>query len=149
VQVKLNGTSFFQRAVLQLFLGSCGLILLTFICFRIGLNILTVGFAYLIVIALCSLIGSFTASVVLSLGAIALLDYFFAPPLYTLRVDASEDIFAIAAFLTTSIIITGLAARARRTAEQILASKNALVDTIPAMVWSATPDGSRDFHSQR
>jgi PAS domain S-box-containing protein len=149
VQVKLNGTSFFQRAVLQLFLGSGCLILLTFICVRLGLNILTVGFAYLIVIALCSLIGSFTASAVLSLGAVALLDYFFAPPLYTLRVDPPEDIFAIGAFLTTSIIITSLAARARRTAEQTLASKKALVDTIPAMVWSAASDGSRDFDSQR
>jgi PAS domain S-box-containing protein len=149
VQVKLNGTSFFQRAVLQLCLGSGGLILLTFICLRLGLNILTVGFAYLIGIALCSLIGSFTASVILSLGAVALLNYFFAPPLYTLRVDAPEDIFALAAFLTASITITSLAARARRTAEQTLASKHALVDAIPAMVWSAAPDGSRDFNSQR
>jgi PAS domain S-box-containing protein len=149
VQVKLNGTSFFQRAVLQLFLGSGGLILLTFICSRAGLNVPTVGFAYLILVALLCVMGSFVVSVVLSFVAIACLSYFFAPPLYTLRVDAPEDIFAIAAFLTTSIIITSLAARARRTADQTLASKNALVDTIPAMVWSATPDGSRDFHSQR
>jgi PAS domain S-box-containing protein len=149
VQVKLNGTSFFQRAVLQLFLGSGGLILLTFICSRAGLNVPTVGFAYLILVALLCVMGSFVVSVVLSFVAIACLNYFFAPPLYTLRVDGPEDIFAIAAFLTTSIIITSLAARARRTAEQTLASKNALVDTIPAMVWSATPDGSREFHSQR
>src|SRR6202035_2984808 len=124
-------------------------ILLTFICSRAGLNVPTVGFAYLILVALLCVMGSFVVSVVLSFVAIACLNYFFAPPLYTLRVDAPEDIFAIVAFLTTSIIITSLAARARRTAEQTLASKKALVDTIPAMVWSADPDGSRDFHSQR
>ncbi|WP_171944974.1 MULTISPECIES: PAS domain-containing protein [Bradyrhizobium] len=123
--------------------------MLTFICFRLGLNIPTVGFAYLIVIALLSLIGSFSASVLLSFGAVALLNYFFAPPLFSFRVDYPEDALAITAFLTTSIIITSLTARVRRTAEQAQVSNNALVDTIPAMVWSATPDGSRDFNSQR
>ncbi|SDI24194.1 PAS domain S-box-containing protein [Bradyrhizobium lablabi] len=149
MQVRLNETSSLQRAVLQLFLGGGGLILLTFICFRLGLNIPTVGFAYLIVIALLSLIGSFSASVLLSFGAVALLNYFFAPPLFSFRVDYPEDALAITAFLTTSIIITSLTARVRRTAEQAQVSNNALVDTIPAMVWSATPDGSRDFNSQR
>lgn len=149
MQVRLNETSSLQRAVLQLFLGGGGLILLTFICFRLGLNIPTVGFAYLIVIALLSLIGSFTASVLLSFGAVALLNYFFAPSLFSFRVDYPEDALAITAFLTTSIIITSLTARVRRTAERAQVSNNALVDTIPAMVWSATPDGSRDFNSQR
>jgi PAS domain S-box-containing protein len=149
VQAKLNETSFFRRAVLQLFLGSGGLILLTFICFRAGLNVPTVGFVYLILVALLCVMGSFVVSVVLSLVAIACLNYFFAPPLYTLRVDAPEDIVAIFAFLTTSIIITSLTARMRRTAERAQASNKALVDTIPAMIWIAAPDGSRDFNSQR
>jgi PAS domain S-box-containing protein len=149
VQVTLKETSYLQRAVLQLFLGGCSLILLTIICFRLGLNIPTVGFAYLIVIALLSLIGSFTASVVLSLCAVALLNYFFAPPLFSVRVDYPEDVLAIAAFLTTSIVVTDLIRKARKTADQAEASRKALADTIPAMVWSALPDGSRDFHSQR
>jgi PAS domain S-box-containing protein len=34
-------------------------------------------------------------------------------------------------------------------AEEARGSQKALVDTIPALVWSARPDGSRDFHSQR
>jgi ABC-type transport system involved in multi-copper enzyme maturation permease subunit len=63
VQVKPNGTSFFQRAVLQLFLGGGGLILLTFICFRAGLNVPTVGFAYLILVSLLCVMGSFVVSV--------------------------------------------------------------------------------------
>jgi K+-sensing histidine kinase KdpD len=149
VQAKLNETSFFQRAVLQLLLGSGGLILLTFICFRAGLNVPTVGFVYLILVALLCVMGSFVVSVVLSFVAIACLNYFFAPPLYTLRVDAPEDIIAIFAFLTTSIIITSLTARVRRTAERAQASNKALVDRIPAMIWIAAPDGSRDFNSQR
>ena len=149
VQVMLKETSSLQRGVLQLFLGGGGLILLTIICFELGLNISTVGFTYLIVIALLSLIGSFTASVVLSLSAVALLNYFFAPPLFSVRVDHPEDVMAIAAFLTTSIIVAGLTAKARKTAERAEASRKALVDTIPAMVWSAQPDGSCDFHSER
>jgi len=142
-------TSSFRRAVGQLLLGGIGLILLTFVCFRLGLNIATVGFAYLIVVALSSLIGSFTASVVLSLGAVALLNYFFAPPLFSARVYYPADVVAIIAFLTTSTIVAGLTAKAREKAEQAEVSRKALIDTIPAMVWSALPDGSRDFHSER
>ena len=142
-------TSSFRRAVGQLLLGGIGLTRLTFVGFRLGLNIATVGFAYLSVVALLSLIGSFTASVVLSLGAVALLNYFFVPPLFSAHVDYPADVVAIIAFLTTSIIIAGLTAQTRKTAEQAEVSRKALVDTIPAMVWSALPDGSRDFHSKR
>ena len=38
----------------------------------------------MILIALISLLGSFSASVVLSILAAACLDYFFAPPLFDL-----------------------------------------------------------------
>ena len=58
--------------------------LLTFVCFRLGLNMATTGFAYLIIVALVSLMGSFTASVVLSIIAAGLLNYFFAQPLFSL-----------------------------------------------------------------
>jgi PAS domain-containing protein len=34
-------------------------------------------------------------------------------------------------------------------ADEAQASQKALVDTIPALAWSARPDGARDFHSER
>ena len=67
----------------------------------------------LILIALVSLLGSFSASVVLSIVAAACLNYFFAPPLFDLRIDAPEDIVRIAAFLTTSLVVTALTTKLR------------------------------------
>jgi len=47
---------------------------------RLKLELATVAFAYLIVIVLLSLMGSFYVSAVLSIIAVAALNYFFALP---------------------------------------------------------------------
>jgi PAS domain S-box-containing protein len=133
----------------QLLLGGVGLVLATFLCFQLKLNVGTTGFAYLILIVLLSLMGSLLGSIVLSILAVLCLQYFFAPPLFSFRVDYPDDISAIAAFLTASVIITGLTAKAGKLAAEARASQKALVDTIPALVWSTLPDGSLDFINQR
>jgi PAS domain S-box-containing protein len=66
-----------------------------------------------ILITLVSLLGSFSASVVLSIVAVACLNYFFAEPLFDFRIDDPEDIERIAAFLTTSLVVTALTTRLR------------------------------------
>jgi PAS domain S-box-containing protein len=113
-----ESTSQFWPTAAQCFFGGIGVAVVTFVCFQLELNVDTAGFAYLILIALLSLIGSFIGSVVLSIVAAASLTYFFAPPLLTLRVEDPRDVVAIAAFLTTSIVITGLTAKMRRMAEE-------------------------------
>ena len=113
-----ESTSQFWPTATQCFFGSIGVAVVTFVCFRLELNVDTAGFAYLILIALLSLIGSFIGSVVLSVVAAACLTYFFAPPLLTLRVEDPRDVVAIAAFLTSSIVITGLIAKMRKMAEE-------------------------------
>ena len=95
-------------------MGIAGLALITFVCFRLGFGLARTGFAYLILIALVSLLGSFSASVVLSIVAAACLNYFFAPPLFDLRIDVPDDIERIAAFLATSLVVTALTVRRKR-----------------------------------
>jgi PAS domain S-box-containing protein len=97
-----------QAVAAQFLLGIAGLALITFICFHIGFGLARTGFACVILLALVSLLGSFTVSVVLSIVAAACLNYFFAPPLFELRIDVPEDIERIAAFLTTSLVVTAL-----------------------------------------
>jgi PAS domain S-box-containing protein len=97
----------------QFLLGIAGLALITFVCFQIGFGLARTGFAFVILVALVSLFGSFTVSVVLSIVAAAFLNYFFAPPLFELRIDVPEDIERIAAFLTTSLVVTALTTRLR------------------------------------
>jgi PAS domain S-box-containing protein len=147
--MKRDWTSQFRNSAAHCFFGSIGLVLLTFVCFRLKLDLATTGFAYLTLIAVLPLNGSFIGSVVLSIFSVGFLNYFFAPPLFTLQVEYPQDILALTTFLTTSLVVTALTAKARRAADEARASQKALADTIPALVWSALPDGSRDFHSRR
>src|SRR6476659_8991767 len=102
-----------QAFAAQFLLGIAGLALITFVCFRIGFGPARTSFAYLVLIALVSLLGSFSASVVLSIVAVACLNYFFVPPLFVFRVDDPDDLVRMAAFLTASLLVTALTTKLR------------------------------------
>ena len=70
----------FRRSAAQCFYGVIVLTLVTFVCIRLNADLATTAFIYLAVIVLLSLIGSYFASVVLILIAVAGLAYFFPPP---------------------------------------------------------------------
>src|ERR1700733_3027799 len=108
-----------SRPALQSFLAIIALAGVTFACFRLQLNISTVGFLYLIVIVLLSLAGDYVASVVTSLVAAVCLAYFFAPPIFSIRVDDPLNIVAIIAFLTTSLVISRLVSEVRTRSEKL------------------------------
>src|SRR5262249_34507572 len=108
----------FWVSATQCFFGSIGVAALTFVCFWLQVNVATAGFAFLILVALLSLKGTFIGSVALSIAAAACLAYFFAPPTFSFLVDVPQDVLALAAFLTTSIIVTGLMARVRELADR-------------------------------
>ena len=107
----------------QFLLGISGLAVITFVCFQVGFGEGRTAFAYLILIALASLLGSFSVSVVLTIVAVACLNYFFVPPLFDLRVDDPDDIVRIVAFLTASMVVTTLTARLKRVERQLGESK--------------------------
>jgi PAS domain S-box-containing protein len=97
----------------QLLLGIAGLALTTFVCFRLGVGVARTGFIFVILVALVSLLGSLSASVVLSVVAAACLNYFFTQPLFDFRIDLPEDIERIAAFLAASLLVAVLTTRLR------------------------------------
>jgi len=78
------------------------------------LNLATAGFLCLIVIVLLSLFGSLISGAILSIAAIGALDFFFAPPLLSLRISDPINILALLTFLTTTLVITYLMTRLRR-----------------------------------
>jgi PAS domain S-box-containing protein len=99
--------------ITQLLLGIAGLALITFVCFRLGVGVARTGFIFVILVALVSLLGSLSASVVLSVAAAACLNYFFTEPLFDFRIDLPEDIERIVAFLATSLVVSVLTTRVR------------------------------------
>jgi PAS domain S-box-containing protein len=112
-------TTRISRSAPQSFLAIIALAGLTLVCFRLQLNISTVGFLYLIVIVLLSLSGDYVASVVTSVVAAVCLAYFFAPPIFSIRVDDPLNIVAIIAFLTTSLVISRLVSELRTRSEKL------------------------------
>ena len=111
------------RLATQCAAGVLGLAGLTLVGFQLHLGLATVGFAELTLIALLSLLGSFTGSIILSAIAVASLNYYFAEPLFSFRVDYPQDVAAIAALLVTSLLISGLAAGQRRSLQRHRASE--------------------------
>jgi PAS domain S-box-containing protein len=101
----------------QLLLGSLGLALVTFVFLGFHADLATTAFAYLVVLLLLSLLGSFAASALLSIIAVASLNYFFVPPTLRWTIDNPQDVIAVAAFLLTSLLVARLIGDARREKE--------------------------------
>jgi PAS domain S-box-containing protein len=97
--------------------GTAVLALATWASFRLGLSFATAACVYLIIIVMLSLLDSFISSAIFSILAVCCLDYFFIEPLYAFDVANAQDLAALVAFLTTSIVITGLVRRLRRLAQ--------------------------------
>jgi K+-sensing histidine kinase KdpD len=96
--------------------GTVALACATWICFQLGLNPAATSFVYLIVIVLLSLMDSFISSAVFSVFAVACLNFFFVEPLYVFQVASASDLAMLAAFLITSLVVTGLVRRIQRLA---------------------------------
>jgi PAS domain S-box-containing protein len=149
----------FRRSAAQCFCGIIALAVMTFVCLRLKADLATTAFIYLAVIVLLSLIGSYLASVVLILMAVAGLAYFFNPPVVSSMIDLPQDIALVIVFTLTPLTVTGLVRRTRKLTKaalraEVLAKQAArelrlAVNTIPSLVWTALPDGSLDFINQR
>jgi PAS domain S-box-containing protein len=141
----------FWRATAELLVGVAALAFLTWICFWLQLDIATTIPAYMFIVVLLSLRGRVVPAITLSVIAGACLDYFFTPPLFSFQISSAADIVTVVVFATTSFLITGLVKRARRLGEAAALRDRlqVIIDTIPAVVWSNSPDGAADFLNQR
>jgi C4-dicarboxylate-specific signal transduction histidine kinase len=107
----------------QFLLGSVAIALLTFVCFRLQVRPGIAALLYLIVVVLMSATDAFVPSVFVSIIAVLCLDYFFIPPILSLRVGNPLDIVALVAFLGVAWLITRLM-YLRRRAEEALEKAN-------------------------
>ena len=113
----------FWRSATQFLLGSVAIALLTFVCFRLQVRAGIAALAYLIVVVLLSATDAFVPSVFVSIIAVLCLNYFFIPPILSLRVGNPLDILALVAFLGISWLITRLMSQRKR-AEKALEQAN-------------------------
>jgi C4-dicarboxylate-specific signal transduction histidine kinase len=121
--MKRWGTYRFWRSAAQCLLGSIAVALLTFVCFRLQVRAGIAALAYLIVVVLLSATDAFVPSVFVSIIAVVCLNYFFIPPILSLRVGNPLDIIALVAFLGIAWLITRLMSQ-RKQAEEALEKAN-------------------------
>ena len=107
----------------QFLLGSVAIALLTFVCFRLQVRAGIAALVYLIVVVLLSATDAFVPSVFVSIIAVLCLDYFFIPPILSLRVGNPLDILALISFLGIAWLITRLMSQRKR-AEEALEKAN-------------------------
>jgi PAS domain S-box-containing protein len=106
--------------------GVIGLVVVTAVGSRLGANVGVAACAYLIVVALLSLLDNLVAAVLFSVAAAACLVYFFAPPFFSLRTENWSDAVPTISFLTAAIVIATLLDRARGRASAAANAQQAL-----------------------
>ncbi len=114
---RMHGFWRFLRTLQWCALGSVGVLLLTWVAFRLHFSFLTTSFCYLILLVAQSLAGDFASAAVVSVAAVACLDYFFVLPLFSFQVDSPVYGVGLTAFLATGLVITRLVTKARAAAE--------------------------------
>src|SRR5580692_3295584 len=96
-----------------LLLGLVSLATVTGLYFWLEVPLVAAAFTYLVVFVLLSLVSSLSSLIVLSFIGVGCLSYFFAPPIYSFRVDYPQDLITISAFMITSFVVNFLVTRVR------------------------------------
>jgi len=100
--------------------GAAVLLLFSYISVSAGFDFDDGRFWLLASVVIFSLFGDYLTSVILSFVAAGCLAYFFAPPIFSFRVEEERDILALMVFLVISVVITSFAAKIRRMSEEEL-----------------------------
>ncbi|MGY8667978.1 PAS domain S-box protein [Bradyrhizobium sp. UFLA05-109] len=111
--MKPGQTAQLWKLAAQFVLGCVVLALVTAACFFLQIGLAATAFCYLVVVLLFALMDSFLASGILTLLAVAALDFFSAPPLFDFRISNPQDRLVIAPFLFACLIGSGLIQQAR------------------------------------
>jgi signal transduction histidine kinase len=121
--MKGNQTYRFWRSATRCLLGSIGVALPAFVCFRLHTRPVLAALLYLIIVVLLPVSDGFVPSVFVSIIAVLCLNHFFLPPLFTLQVGGPLDVVALIVFLGTALLIIHLMSQRKR-AEEALSRAN-------------------------
>jgi PAS domain S-box-containing protein len=126
-----------------LLLGLVSLATVTGLYFWLDVPVVAAAFTYLVVLVLLSLVSNLSSLIVLSFIGVGCLSYFFAPPIYSFRVDYPQDLITISAFMITSFVVNFLVTRVRRAQEALRESErsaHSAIDGIAGLVAVLAPN---------
>jgi C4-dicarboxylate-specific signal transduction histidine kinase len=143
--MKPNRTNRFLRSAAQCLLAGIAVALLTFVCFRLRVNLTIACLLYLTIVLLLSITDAIVPAIFVAVVSVLCLDYYFAPPIFSLHVNDPLDIVALVVFLGTALLITRLMSQRRR-AEQALQE---LLGELELKVQERTAELARANHELR
>jgi two-component system sensor histidine kinase KdpD len=94
-------------------LSLAGVLACTWISFRLGQNLASAGFLYLVFVVLAAVYGGFWQATLISVISVACLDYFFDEPIFSFSVARVSNWVELGAFEFTALVISRLSNRAR------------------------------------
>src|SRR5580704_5919256 len=100
-----------------------GIIACTWVSFRLGLSLGTVGFLYLIFVVLAAFYGGFRQATMVSFFAVGCLDFFFDQPIFSFSVGRLSSWVELSAFEFTALVISQLSNRAQLRAVEAIAER--------------------------
>jgi signal transduction histidine kinase/PAS domain-containing protein len=109
-----------------LLLGLVSLATVTGLYFLLDLPLVAAAFTYLVALVLLSLVSNLSSLTVLSFIGVCCLNYFFAPPIYSFRVDYAQDLTTMSAFVITSFVVNFLVTRVRNANQRLEFTNKAL-----------------------
>ena len=87
---------------------------------RGGLNAFSDGLIFLLIDSLVSLIGGFIPAILSTLASIALLNYYFIPPIHTFTIAEHNNVIALVIFLLVAVLVATLVENVNRKHRQAL-----------------------------
>ena len=113
-----------RNAMLFAGLSLTAVLACTWIAFYVQFNFASAGFLYLFLIVVTALYGGFWVATLSSVVAVACLNYFFVPPVFSFTVTRPENWVALGAFEFTALTISRLSHRAHSRAAEAIAERS-------------------------
>jgi two-component system, OmpR family, sensor histidine kinase KdpD len=114
--------------------------------------VLSLGVLYVFAVLPIAVAFDLTYAVLVSVASMLAFNWFFLPPVHTFTLSDSRNWFALAVYLVTAVVVSGLAASARRRAteaEQREVETALLADAATALLEGGDVAGQLDSISER
>lgn len=131
-----------RRRFAGLLLAVAGLPLLTVLASAFGLGLTGVIPLFLAAVVAVALAGGLWPALLAAVGGFLLLNYYFVPPLHTLRIDTVANLLALAVFVVVALAVSwvvDLAARRSREAVRATAEARTLASVAGSVLTGADP----------
>jgi len=101
------------------FLSACAILAaLTYFGFVLGADLATISFVYLLLVVTTALYCGFWYASLISILAVACLDYFFVQPIFRFAISDPHNWVALVAFQTTALVIGRLSGKELRSSRE-------------------------------